>query len=150
MKKFVWIFAIILLAGCGNQKEEKILLKCQKLRNYEFYNGANVIGIHGYDSTATKIEMVENYTPKWDDVDNEALKKQLETHKSELAKTYKNMEYKIEEYRRDITSDILIPIDKENMTNLKEDDNYKEAIKKDIFQISLYRSLLENNGYTCQ
>lgn len=149
MKKVFLIF-LILLTACTSKPSETLLLKCQKLRSYEFYDGTNIIGVYGNTNQVSKVEVVENYTPKWEDVEIEKLREQLEVHKRELQKQYSNLIYKIDVYRRDLTTDISIPLSSENITKMKEDPNYQDSIVEDKFSLETYRSLLENNGYICE
>lgn len=150
MKKMFLLF-FLLLTACTQSKieEEQILLKCQKVRSYEFYDGMNIIGVYGSDEVK-RIEMVEVYTPKWDDVNVESLKNILEEQKREILASYENVTYEIDEYRREITSDINISITNKNIQKMKTDDNYKDAIIEDGFSLSTYQTVLENNQYICE
>lgn len=153
MKNKGYILLLLLfLTGCFSSKPtETLLLKCQKLRNYEYYNGTNIVGLYGTDEKhITMAEMVESYTPKWDDVDMDILKENLEKQKEEYEKKYENITFVIDEIKRNITIDIKIPLTKQNLVQMKNDDNYQSAIENETFMLSLYKQTLEENAYICQ
>lgn len=151
--KRLFIFAFVLcLAGCGKKMQtENLAMKCQKANDYEFYSSTYVVGVFNTeDGNVTKIEIVENFTPKWEDVNVESLQNDLDTKKANLNKKYEKVTFKVDTYKQDITSDYSIPLTEKNLNQMKKEDSYKNAIKGDLFSIVDYWQYLEDNGYVCE
>lgn len=153
MKKlFVFFFFLLLLTGCGksNTKEE-VAMKCQKAKDYEFYNSTHIIGVYNTEEgEVTKVGVVEAFIPKWEDVNPTSLYKQLDDRKAELNKKYEKLQFTVDKRKTDVTLDYTIFLTEKNLKQMKKDDSYKSAIKGDLFSIVDYWQYLEDNGYVCQ
>lgn len=154
MKKVLLLFGILsfFLTGCGRKSyTEDLTMKCQKAKDYEFYNSMHVIGVYSTEEgETTKIEVVENFTPKWEDVNTDTLRTDLEMQKTTFQKKYEKLEFLIDSYKNNITSSYVIPITEKNIKQMKKEDDYKSAIKGDLFSVADYWSYLEQNGYVCE
>lgn len=153
MKKLVPMIAFLLIiVGCSHKQNSEVLaMKCQKAKDYEFYNSMYIVGVYNTsEGEVTKIEVAETFIPKWDDVKIETLNQELETKKKDLKKQYEKMEFTIDPYKRNVTFRYEIPVTKKNLQKMKQDALYKEGIQDNLFSVVNYWSYLESNGYVCE
>lgn len=153
MKKVCMMLALLLLfAGCGKEDStENLAIRCQKANNYEFYSSTNIIGVYNTEEgKVTKIEFVENFTPKWEDVRVEDLQKQLAAKKANLEKKYEQVEFIVDTYKKDVTSDYIIPLTEKNLLQLKKEEAYQNIIQGDLFSTADYLVYLQSLGYVCE
>lgn len=153
MKKILFVIGFfMIIAGCGHKQDnESLAMKCQKAKDYEFYNSMHIVGVYNTtEGEVTKIEVAETFIPKWDDVKMETIQKELETRKKDLNKQYEKMVFEIDPYKRNVTFRYEIPFTKKNLNKMKQDSFYKEGIQDNLFSIVKYWSYLESIGYVCE
>lgn len=140
----------ILLTGCNQSSTEKLVLACQKPREYKDYSSTSVVGLYGINlRKINKLEIAEEYVPKEKSSQMEILKKQMEIHKKEINKQYENVKYTIDDVEGTVTSDMTIPLSTSNLETMKLDENYQKMVEKGIFDGSIYKEILIQSGYIC-
>ena len=150
MKKIILIIFVVLIAGCGNKKEEKLDFKCIKSIVNENYTYREVIGYYSFeDGEPSKILYMEDYIPSNKEGSLALINGMVSKKKSSLNK-YKNMVFNQETKNSKIYVDYTIDLVDENIKLLKKDEKYKNYVKKDMFKADKFIEDLVINEYTCE
>lgn len=136
--------------GCsleiGNQ--EKLSFRCQSNYIIDLYDVNSSINVYTQNDFISYISQKNIYSAKWEDVDVDQMYQILERDKQSMEKMNLTITYNIDRIGNDLTSNLIMEFNSNNLNNLIDND-LSTIINDSKIKEKDYKQYLKNKGYVC-
>lgn len=151
LKQFIFLLTfLIFVSACSfNEKNNATLIsRCQKNSNLEFYNLNSEISIYATNDNVSYIIQKEIYSAKWDDVDPEQMRLELEKVNIPIKQNNFEANYEVKVIGIDLITNLVFYFNDDNLLKLNN-SNISSIINNNNIKIAKFTEYLQNSKYTC-